>query len=513
MPTRSRLPLTTLVAVVLVAVLATAAGAQTATVTFLHLNDVYELSPKQGRGGFAPLMTLLERERAAAPDAITTLGGDLIGSSMMSGITKGTQMIELMNAIRLDIAVVGNHEFDFGTEILKQRVAESKFPWLGTNVLAPDGKIFSGLVPTLLRKAGDLTIGFFGILTPDTTHLSNTGPDVKFAPVLDTARAAVKQLRDQGADAVVALTHLTIAGDRELARQVKGIDVILGGHDHDPMTVYEGGTFIFKVGADAHYLGVAQIEIEKTPGPRGPQVPQVPQVKVWPREWRVVSTAGVAPHPGIAAIVKQHEDKLDESLKVAVGTTAVELDSRRATVRLKESAIGNLIADAIREATKADAALTNGGGIRGDRTYAAGATLTRKDILTELPFGNLAVLLEISGADLLAALEEGVSLVEDVAGRFPHVSGIRFGFDPKRPRGRRVLQVTINGKPLDPTATYRLATNEYMMAGGDGYASLKKGRPIIDASGGALMAQVVMDYIAAKGTVSPAVEGRIIEQK
>ena len=498
---------TALLTVAAILVLAASAFAQTATVTFLHLNDVYEISPKEGRGGIAPLMTLLKQERAAAPDAITTLGGDLIGSSMMSGITKGTQMIELMNAIGLDIAVVGNHEFDFGSEILRQRVAESKFPWLGTNVMGEDGKIFRGLVPVLTRKVGELTIGFFGIITPDTHHLSNTGPDVKFLPVLDTARAAVKQLKDQGADAIVALTHLTIAQDRELAREVKGIDVILSGHDHDPMTVYESGVFIFKVGADAHYLGVARIEIEKVQTQRGPQV------KVWPREWRVISTAGVAPDPAVAAIVKQHEDKLDENLKVTVGTTGVELDSRRATVRLKESAMGNLIADAIRDFTKADVAVTNGGGIRGDRTYAAGTTLTRKDILTELPFGNVTVLLEISGADLRAALEEGVSLVEDVAGRFPQVSGLSFTFDPKRPRGNRVLQVTIGGKPLDPAATYRLATNEYMMAGGDGYASLKKGRPVIDASGGPLMANVVMDYIAARSTVSPTVEGRIVEQK
>ena len=198
---------------------------------------------------------------------------------------------------------------------------------------------------------------------------------------------------------------------------------------------------------------------------------------------------------------------------MTVGTTAVELDSRRATVRLKESAIGNLIADAIREYTHADVALTNGGGIRGDRTYPAGTTLTRKDVLTELPFGNVVVLLEITGADLRAALEEGVSAVEDVAGRFPHVSGLHFVFDPKRPKGSRVLEVTVGGKPLDPGATYKLATNEYLMAGGDGYASLKRARPIVDASGGALMASVVIDYVAARGTVSPAVEGRIVEQK
>jgi len=507
MPIRFAHRLTRVVAIVAVLVLAHSAFAQTATVTFLHVNDVYEISPKDGRGGFAPLMTLLTQERGKAPLAITTLGGDLIGSSMMSGITKGVQMIELMNAIGLDLAVVGNHEFDFGSEILKQRVAESKFPWLGTNVLGSDGRTFGSLVPTVTRKVGDLTIGFLGILTPDTQHLSNTGPDVRFAPAVDTARAAVKQLKEQGADAIVALTHLTITEDRQLAREVRGIDVILGGHDHDPIMFYEGGVFIFKIGHDAQYLGVAQVEIVKTQTPRGPQV------AVWPREWRVVSTAGVAPDPRIAAIVKTHEDKLDESLKVAVGTTSVELDSRRATVRLKESAIGNLFADAIREVTKADAALTNGGGIRGDRTYQAGTTLTRKDILTELPFGNVAVLLEISGADLRSALEEGVSAVEDVAGRFPHVSGLRFAFDPKRPKGRRVLDVSVGGKPIDPAATYRIATNEYMMAGGDGYASLKKGRPIIDASGGPLMANVVMDYIAARGTVAPAVEGRIVEQK
>jgi 2',3'-cyclic-nucleotide 2'-phosphodiesterase (5'-nucleotidase family) len=123
------------------------------------------------------------------------------------------------------------------------------------------------------------------------------------------------------------------------------------------------------------------------------------------------------------------------------------------------------------------------------------------------------VLLEISGADLRAALEEGVSAVEDVAGRFPQVSGLRFVFDPRRPKGNRVLDVLIGGKPLDPSASYKLATNEYMMVGGDGYASLKRGRPLIDASGGALMAGIVIDYIAARGTVSPAVEGRIVEQK
>jgi 2',3'-cyclic-nucleotide 2'-phosphodiesterase (5'-nucleotidase family) len=403
--------------------------------------------------------------------------------------------------------VVGNHELDFGGDGFKQRVAESRFPWLAANMLGADGKLYGGVQATLTRKLGELTIGFFGVITPDTEHLSLPGAGVKFAPAVETARAAVKQLKEQGADAIVALTHLNIADDRELAREVKGIDVVLGGHDHDPISFYEGGVLIFKVGYDAHYLGIARIEIEKTQTQRGPRV------KAWPRDWRVVSTAGVAPDPEIAAIVKKHEDKLDESLKVAVGKTAVELDSRRATVRLKEAAIGNLFADAIRDYVKADIGLTNGGGIRGDRTYEPGTVLTRKDVLTELPFGNVAVLLEISGAELRKALEEGVSAVEDTAGRFPHVSGMRFVFDAARPKGNRVLEVEIGGKPLDPTAKYKLATNEYIADGGDGYASLQRAARIIDASGGALMATVVMDYIAAKGEVAPRLEGRIVEKK
>jgi 2',3'-cyclic-nucleotide 2'-phosphodiesterase (5'-nucleotidase family) len=182
-------------------------------------------------------------------------------------------------------------------------------------------------------------------------------------------------------------------------------------------------------------------------------------------------------------------------------------------VRRQEAAIGNMMSDAIREFTKADIAITNGGGIRGDRIYEAGATLTRKDVLTELPFGNLTVLLDISGADLRAALEEALSQVEDLAGRFPQVSGMKLEFDARRPKGDRIVNLTIAGKPIDPMARYKLAANEYIAGGGDGYTSLKKAKPIVDASAATLMATVVMDYIQAKGTVSPTVEGRIIERK
>ena len=146
---------------------------------------------------------------------------------------------------------------------------------------------------------------------------------------------------------------------------------------------------------------------------------------------------------------------LDEELGVAVGTTTVELDSRRDIVRTTESNFGNLIADAIRAGVGADVAIANGGGIRGDRTYDAGTVLTRKDVLTELPFGNVTVLIELSGADLLAALENGVSQVEDKAGRFPQVSGMTYSYDGSKPSGGRIAEVKVGDAALDPGATYK----------------------------------------------------------
>ena len=158
-------------------------------------------------------------------------------------------------------------------------------------------------------------------------------------------------------------------------------------------------------------------------------------------------------------------------------------------------------------------ALTNGGGIRGDRIYEAGATLSRKDVLGELPFGNVTVKLAISGADLRAALENAVSRIGEMAGRFAQISGMSFSYDPAGVPGRRVLTVSVGGKGLEPARIYSLATNDYLARGGDGYASLKRARRLIDASDGRLMASQVIDYIAARGTVAPRVEGRIQAKK
>lgn len=489
-------------AVGLILALPFAALAEPTKITFLHVNDVYEISAKRGQGGFAELMTLLRAERKAADHSVTTLGGDLLSPSVMSGLTKGKQMVALMNAIGLDVAVPGNHEFDFGPDIAKQRIGESKFTWLGTNVLGKDGKPAAGMTDVHTVKAGDFTVGFFGLLDPQTAVLSSPGADISFASVTETAAASVKKLQEAGADVIVALTHLDMDADIALAREVKGIHAILGGHDHDPRAWLEGKVSILKAGYDAHHLGVLDLSVEWVESRGKKKLQLIPA-------WRLISTAGIAPDPEIKALVDGYNATLDKDLNVPVGKVAVLLDSQRSSVRTAETNIGNLIADAMRKGVGADIAITNGGGIRGDRTYDAGTVLTRKDVLTELPFGNVTVLLELSGADVKAALENGVSQVEKVAGRFPHVSGLSFTYDASASAGARIDSVKVGGKPLDPAATYKVATNDYMAGGGDGYAAFRNGKTLIDASGGTYMATMVMNYIAANAPVSPKVEGRI----
>jgi 5'-nucleotidase / UDP-sugar diphosphatase len=496
---------TRFLAALCVALAPAAAAAQTAmpgeTVTrlaFLHFNDAYKISPEAGLGGFAGMATLLKRERSRHAHHFTTFGGDLISPSLLSGVTKGAHMIELMNAIGIDVAVLGNHEFDHGPDVLRQRIAESRFPWLAANALGPDGKPFGGAGSIHVAKAGPHTVGFFGLITPEARIYIRGGMPVRFGGYVEHARAAVAELRRQGADIIVAVTHMDVNEDMDLARKVLGIHLILGGHEHHPIAVYQGGTLIVKAGQDAQFLGVVELLAIKAEN----------RLRVVP-DWRLMPNFRVPPDADVEAIVKRWEDKLAAELGEPIGTTETPLDSRSDTVRSREAAIGNLIADAQRAAMGADAALMNGGGIRAGRLYAAGTVLTRRDVLGELPFGNIVMVLEATGAELKAAIEHGLSEIEGPSGRFPHVSGMAVTFDPKRPVGARVVSLTVGGEALDPARRYRLAVNDFLASGGDGYAALVPLRRIVDSIGGPNLTTVVIEYVKGRGRVAPRVEGRM----
>ena len=481
--------------------------AETFRIQFVHFNDAYQIVPSsKGWGGLAEMKTLIKRESFAGVSTLVTFGGDLISPSLLSGMTKGAHMIEITNAMGINIAVLGNHEFDHGVAALKKRLAESKYPWLAANVTAPNGGPFTGTRATWMTSAGGLKIGFVGLVTPGSKDLVRKTEPVAFKPIIAPARRAVAALKKRGADIIVALTHLAMPEDRRLAKEVKGINLILGGHEHIPMAIYEGGTLILKAGTDARYLAVALLVVEKTGTGAKKRLGIVPH-------FRFVPNHKTPAEPTVARIVNRYQSRLDRELGVTIGRTLTALDTRAETLRGGEAAFGNLVTDAVRARMKTQVALMNGGGMRGNRLYKAGTVLTRKDILGEMPFDNTLMVLRISGRQLRAALEHGVARVGEQSGQFPQVSGLRMVYDPKRPTGKRVLAVKIGGKPLDPNSMYTLATNDFLADGGDGYAMLSRAKRLIGANAGAHMAGSVVDYIKMKSTVSPRIEGRIVTKR
>lgn len=487
-------------AVLGVATLLAAAAAQAESLTFVHVNDFDQFDGEEETGGFARYAAVLKKARAEHENVIATNGGDMISPSLLSGLDKGAHMVDLNNQVGLDIAAIGNHEFDFGPDVAAQRFDEARYTVLGTNVLK-DGQPFPNTTSYLLREFGTFTVGFFGLTTRETVELASPGPGVTFGDPVATAEKAAADLRAQGADIVVAVTHQLVNEDVEVAA-LDGVDVVLGGHDGEVMTFFNEDGMVFKTNDQAALVGVITFEvvIEEEDGER--------EVTLYP-DWEVVSTRGGAVDPETQVLVDGYATRLDSELGVEIGRTSVELDSRRGTIRNEEAAFGNLIADATREAVDAQLGLTNGGGIRANRIYPANSALTRRDILTELPFGNKTVLIEVTGTTLLAALENGFSQIENEGGRFPQVSGMSVTYDPSRPPGERVVSVTIGDDELDENATYTLATNDYMLAGGDGYDALQDSRVIVDSLAGRLMASQVIEYIERAGTIAPQVEGRI----
>jgi len=472
-------------------------------VRIVHANDVDSMDAIGGSGGIAKIAAVrITAENEFGDPVVFTYGGDMISPSLMSTIDKGAHMVDLFNKIGLQFAVLGNHEFDFGPEIALERIAEAQYTILATN-LRYMGEPLPGTVDTVMVELGELKIGLFGLTTPDTVEISSPGPDIEFLPLIETASATAAALKADGAHLAIGLTHIDMDEDLAILAASSDVDYLLGGHNHEVQAFYNGVNGMLESTSQGHHVAILDLHVVLTPQEDGTMEVE------WTPEIEFVSTAGVEPDAAAAAEVQVYTDELDAALNIEIGTTETELDSRRASVRSMETAIGNLIADAMRATTGADIGFTNGGGIRGDRTYDAGTVLTRRDILSELPFGNVTVVLEMDGATVREALENGVSRIEDTAGRFPQVSGLSFMFDPAAEAGSRVSSVMVGDEPLFDDNTYTVATNDYMAGGGDGYAAFTGARVIVDAAAGTLMASQVIDYIAAQGTVAPAVEGRI----
>ncbi len=482
------------------------ARAETTRVTFILVNDIYLMADQmmpdgQRRGGFARLAAVVKAERAKGGHVIFAHAGDTLSPSLMSGIDRGAHIMTLTNLVPPEIFAPGNHEFDFGKAIFFQRMAEAKFPLYAANLRGPDGAPLPNFKDRSIVTIDGVRIGLTGATYDDSARASSPG-DLKFLPTVATMQGQAETLRREGADFVVAVIHAA----REQSYEILGtrtVDLILSGHTHDLFINYDGRTAIVESNYDAHYVTAIDvaIEVKERSGRR---------VTTWWPQFRVIDTAAVTPDPEVAAVVAKFENELSKRIDTPIGTTAIELDSRVATVRRQEAAIGDLIADAMRASTHADAAVMNGGGIRGGKVYAPGTTITRRDILAELPFGNRVVTIEISGGDLKRALENGLSQLPNPSGRFPQVSGLTIEADARRPAGNRIVSIKVGDAPLDEGKIYRVATNDFLTQGGDGYVTFRDAKPLLPASDSPLLSNDVISYLVNLGTVRTGVQGRIV---
>ena len=438
------------------------------------------LEPVAGRGGLARVATLVRELRRETPNTIFALGGDTLSPSLLSTLRKGAQMIEGWNALGLDAATFGNHEFDFGVEVLAERVRESRFPWLATNVVdAASGRPVAGARGSLRRDLEGARVGLIGLTTPDAGRTSNGGPGVRFDDPIESARGALAALGP--VDLTVAVTHLPIREDRALIAALP-IDAVLGGHDHEPM-LEAGRAVIVKAGSDA--LNVGQVEYELRCG------------AVLARRERLIPVDDrLSEAPDVAELVRRQAALLARELETVVGRTAVPLDARESLVRREPTPVGRLVATLMRERLGAEVGLLNSGALRANRVIPVGP-LTMRDVRELLPFTNTVTLLEVTGEALRAALERSVDELPRATGHFLQTAGLEVAVDPSQPPGRRIGALTIGGRPLDPAAHYRVATVDYLARGRDGYPMLAASRVLLGPEDGPGLIETVLDGLSA----------------
>lgn len=464
--------------------------------TILQINDVYSTVPIDEVGGLARVATLKARIAAAGRTPLMVIAGDFLSPSVASSIFKGEQMVAALNASGLDIATLGNHEFDFGPDVLLQRMSEAKWQWVISNVIdTRTNRIVGGAPPYVVRTFGPLKVGFLGLCVAGDEISEASRGYLRLTDPLEAAATYLPMLKAEGVNVIIAITHLSFADDRALVQRFPDIDLVIGGHEHYPITAVENRTLISKAGSDARF--VARVDLNR----RGDGTME--------RFFELIPiTAALPDDPSAATVINGYEARLSTELDVVVGTTTVALDADSVRMRASETNLGNMFADAMRAEVGADVTIVNSGSIRGDRVYPTGP-LSRRTLLAMHPFGGVVCKIQMSGRDLLVALNNGVSRMPGTDGRFPQVSNLTMTITPSAPPGNRVGNVIIGGQPLDLGRTYTVAVTDYQVEGGDGYEIFKTQRVLTGHESGPLIVSALEKYVQARGRVEPRIEGRI----
>ena len=506
--------------------LAISAGAASAdyTLHILHINDLHSRIEPINRfdstcsaednaagecfGGVARLVTMIEQKRAEldGQNVLVLDAGDQYQGSLMYTTYKGDVEAEFMEMIGFDAMAVGNHEFDDGDEGLRKLTDAVSFPVISGNIDVSQSNILAGQVDNhTVIEVGGKRIGIISALAVDTVETSSPSDAVIFTDEIESLSADVAALEAEGVDIIIALNHVGVNKDMAIAEAVAGVDAVVGGHSHTLFSNTEEGAMAYPtmVGnvpvvqayAYSKYLGHLTLVFDDAGNVTSATGDTI------------LLDASVAEDEAVVARVAELAGPIEEMKNIVVGQSADFIEGDRAVCRAVECPMGNLVADAMLDRVKdqgIEIAIQNGGGLRA--SIDAGE-VTMGEVLTVLPFQNTLSTFQVTGADVVAALENGVSQVADGAGRFPQVAGMTFTADLTKDPGARISDVMVGGAPIELDKLYGVVSNNYVRNGGDGYEMFEDAANAYDFGPG--LEQVVADYIAAAGSYTPYVDGRI----
>lgn len=499
--------------------------------TLVHTNDEHagHTPNAAGNGGSARLASVVNQIRAEAPNNLLLDAGDRFTGTLFHTVYQGQDQVQIMNLLGYNAMTLGNHEFDGHKDnpaILEDFINGLTFPVVSANVdFTAYPTVDEKVAPYTVIEVDGQQIGIIGLTTPDSTVTSTPAADVGFSEDLaGIANAAAAELAAAGVNKIILLTHVGIEVDEPLIGQLSGIDVVLGGHSHTllsntysgaaasyPMQVEDAdGNVVYYGQAGANGLYVGRLDVR------------------FDAEGAVTAAAGdtillskyITPDVAMQALIDNLSGPVDELRNQSINaTTDVLLVGDRLVCRVEECTMGNVIADGLRAETGAQIAIMNGGGIRANMEA---GDITLGDVLTVQPFGNTIATLSLTGADVIAALENGVSRItvengqvvrQGANGRFPQVSGIRYSYDPTQEAGNRIISVEVQAEdgsfsPIDPAAVYTVATNNFARQGGDGYTVFLE-NAIDPYDFGRVDYESLAEYLAANSPITAQVEGRI----
>ncbi|AZO21940.1 MULTISPECIES: bifunctional UDP-sugar hydrolase/5'-nucleotidase [unclassified Mesorhizobium] len=473
-------------------------------------------------GGAGRLVTAIaqERKKLEGQNVLLLNAGDSFQGSLFYITYKGAAEEEFLNQMKPDAVTLGNHEFDDGESALVPFVDKAKFPVVSANVMPNDKSGAAGKIkPSIVVEVGGQKIGIVGAVTNDTPELASPGPNIAIADDVKSITAEVEKLKGEGINKIIAVTHIGYNRERDVIAKIPSIDVVVGGHSHTLLS-----------NTDPKAAGPYPTMVDNPDGYKVPVV-QAASYSKYLGEFKVVFDdngvvkeangdpifldKSITPDPAVLARIKELGAPIEALKNKEVAETTKPIDGSRENCRARECEMGNLVSDAVLDRVKGqgvEIVISNGGGLRASIDQ---GTVTMGEVLTVLPFQNTLATFKISGKDLVAGLESGLSQIEDGAGRFPQVAGLKYSFDKSvAPNAGRVKSVEVmeNGAwaPINPDKQYLVATNNYVRQGGDGYKVFaEKATDAYDYGPG--LEQVVADYLGAHRPYTPKLDGRITE--